>query len=120
MSHWRLYTLRLLAALFLVLFILLVTLVHAQVEEEEDFAEWLPCENVPDSPMLCAENVYEARRNVYRGRVLNALPEYVEDEGLSVEDVEDGHVEEENYEEYYREGYSLPHCPQTNDEEEER
>lgn len=177
MSHWRLYTLRLLAAVFLVLFILLLT--HVEAQGEEDFEEWVPCEDSPSSPTFCSQlgnvhdpsrnihyhpinvhgdprnvhdpyinvhgvprnvhdaprnihgaprnvhdvpgNVHDAPRNVYTGRVLTGLPEYVEDEGLAVDvDVEEEHEEEGHEEYYYGGGYSLPHCPQQPDEDEER
>lgn len=118
MSHWRLYTIRLLVAVFLVLFVLIIS--HVEAQGEEEIGEWLPCEDSPDSPTFCSqpENVYEAPRNVYRGRVLSALPEYVEEEGLSADvDVEEEHEEDTN-EEFYGGGFSLPHCPQNPVEEE--
>lgn len=169
MSHWRLYTLRLLVAVFLVLFILLLT--HVEAQGEEDLVEWIPCEDSPSSQTFCSQlenvhdpslnvhgypinvhdaprnihgayrnipdapryvhgapryvhdgpgNVHDAPRNVYTGRVLTGLHEYVEDEGLSV-DVEEEEHEEEAHEDYYHGGgFSLPHCPQQGDEDEER
>lgn len=115
-------------AVFLVLFVLLLS--HVEAQREEDIEEWLTCEDIPGSPRSCSQpeivyeppiNVYEAPRNVYTGRVLTSLNEYVDDEGLSVDvDVEE-EQDDDIYEEYYRgSSFSLPHCPQTADEDVER
>ncbi|XP_045123041.1 eukaryotic translation initiation factor 2-alpha kinase 3-like isoform X2 [Portunus trituberculatus] len=115
MSQWRLYTIRLLVAVLLVLCVLLLALVEAQRSEEE---EWFHGEDLR-VPQYCDSpgNVIDSPIDVYEGHVLRRLHEYVDEEVLSV-DVEEEEQEENVYEElYHGRGFSLPHCPDTPAEE---
>lgn len=115
MSQWRLYTIRLLVAVVLVLCVLLLALVEAQRSEEE---EWFHGEDFRATPYCDTPgNVIDSPIDVYEGHVLRRLHEYVDDEVLSV-DVEEEEQQQQHEEDVYEElyhgrGFSLPHCPDT-------
>ncbi|KAG0729798.1 Eukaryotic translation initiation factor 2-alpha kinase [Chionoecetes opilio] len=116
MSQWRLYTIRLLVAVFLLLLVLFLSHIEAQRSEEIDNYYTFEEEKIekPQLPYLCdLENVDDSQVNVYEGHGLRRLHDYVDDEVLAVDvDVEEEN-EEEVYEEFYQgHGFSLPHCPQ--------